>query len=262
MRHGFSSQPGWPAPIDTSHPIGAKVTASFANHFNGMSTEMVSNARGTFSTNHMKKLPSARGFGTTHPGSPASIYYPASSAFGDCTLPFSYDGLYTALSTAASTFDRLIDFGGAQSSGGWDLEIDGSANILVVFWNIVNPSGFPFGGSSIASPGQTHHIAFTFVPGGTLKLYLDGRLINTGSPTPTAPSGNLFVLNGLNAAASNSGKFAHYLHRIYQGTILTAADIASLAVNPWQIYRPARGIRGVGFAGPPLVTSQPFLWVN
>ena len=120
-----------------------------------------------------------------------------------------------------------------------------------VYWNVRNGSSSPASSNSLGDFSNWHHFAGTYNGAtGTIKLYLDGSLVNTqtGAPASTSDLSSLFTIGISNNTNYNTGNIdevaifdselnSDNINDIYNGG--TPNDLSSLSPVLW--YRMGDG---------------------
>lgn len=247
----FLRQPTYPARIDSSHPIGRKVTAALSAHYGAAIriTEMVSGAQSTVSggaINNVTANTIGKGFrpSTTSSG----VYWTPTTLgpYGDGTQDFSIEFLITFLASDGQ-FSRLFDCGGTAGTGpggGWDIETDVTGSGLnFVGWNNTTPTLNPLGAMTV---GRSYHYVITQKSGTNAPvLYLNGQVIASTSLNVITPTSGTFFYSTYRAAGDLScAGIGLHLARFYQGTSLTSIEVKRLYEKPFEMFRKPRRIFG------------------
>jgi hypothetical protein len=232
----FGSQPQYAVEIDKSNRLGAKITAAFGAHHGDGGIEVITGRKGAKDAGPQPvNQITPKGFATKAGTVNGGLSWPATPAFCDSASDFSIEVLFRPWG-ASTTFDRLFDFGGNTSSGGWDLEVDNPVTGLnFTTWNGATPSSQLLG-SSVMTTNQTTHLVVTR-QGTSFKAYINGVLANSWTATVTTATKTSVIWNASSTSGGNVANCSTLFFRFYNGTVLTPEDAADLYANMWQVYR-------------------------
>ena len=238
----FTAQPAYPALIDSMHPLGSKVTAAIAAHINGCRTELITGRAGTIAGTAPSRITKQRGLAANATGT-SGIYFPATKMWGDGTQPFSID-LMIEGNGGNTQFDRIFDFGGNASSGGWDIEVQSTTTQLnFTPWAGPTPANFSFGAINLMGAGQVSYLTIVLDNNATVHLYVNGvQTASFGSVSISASAKANAFFACADTSGNNSAEFGLHFLRVFNGTIITPGQAAELAANPWQLFSAPRSL--------------------
>ncbi len=114
-------------------------------------------------------------------------------------------------------------------------------------------------GTATAFEDAKNHVLVATIGGGVVRFYVDGKLVDSSSSSPTWAAGtmDLVTIGAALAVSASSYQSAGTLLGCVWNTALAREDVIEISRNPWQIFQPIpRRIFAVSAAGGTSVTAD------